>query len=209
MLLNNFRKLITFGYYGAFTNVLGSSVNKINFLNRGTESSCVNSYIPCVIYNFNYNATTASNNYTQELTTYSWKDVLSTSTSSTTSSTSSSRYNGFTIFVGTGETTPTAEDYKLDTPVELDVLDASCYHFENGMTVVSRTFQNNTESDVTIKEIGVYIFAHGGNTASHPCVMIARTVLDTPITIPVGDVHTFSYKIDFSQIQFAEADEVE
>lgn len=78
----------------------------------------------------------------------------------------------------------------------------------------TRIFQNITGSEVTIKEIGLYLFRSNccayenylmpaGNV---PIVMLGRKVLETPITLADGECYTFSYTIDMNKISFAEAD---
>ena len=115
------------------------------------------------------------------------------------------RYNGFVLFVGTGDTPPTPDDYKLENAVELGVLTASCIHYANGRTIVSREFFNNTDENVTIKEIGCYIFTN--SNPHQPLVMIARRVLPNPVVIPDGQNYAFTYTIDTSRISFEEADD--
>lgn len=116
--------------------------------------------------------------------------------------------NGFTIFVGTGNAAVTANDYSLNTPVTLDVTAASCTTNANGIVTTSRTFENNTGSSVTIREIGLYIFRQHTEFSGTliPVVMIGRKVLDTPVTIPNGEQRTFEYVIDMNHISFSDLD---
>ena len=133
------------------------------------------------------------------MTSYNWNMVVSTAVDSTVAPIPNLLYNGFVLFVGDGITEPAATDYKLTNAIELDVASASCIHNANGKTYVARTFTNNTGADVTIKELGCYLFASnvaGKNATPIPIVMIGRTVLDTPVTIANGDSQTFTYVIE-------------
>ena len=149
---------------------------------------------------YNYSPNVGSNNYTSEQKTYAWTGI----TGARCNSDLYVRYNGFVLFVGTGDTPPTPDDFKLENAVELGVLTASCIHYANDRTIVSREFFNNKGEDVTIKEIGCYIFAN--TSPNQPLIMIARKVLPNPVVIPEGQNYTFTYTIDTSQISFAEAD---
>ena len=158
----------------------------------------------CVTRSFNYITTTASNGFVDEQAKYGWKDIVCNSSSWA----ATDRYNGFTLFLGSGDTPVTPEDYKLENAVILDVTAASCYQEPNGKIIVSRTFKNNTEEAVTIKEAGCYLFAQIPNAQYYaPVVMIARKVLKTPVIIPVGEIYTFNYSIDMSRISFEEIDD--
>lgn len=221
MLVNNFKQLISFSD-GNFTDVAGNAVAVENFLMPGMSAGTSTNRAANGFNNlsqtrhYNYNSTTASNSYVDEQTSYTWYNVVSTFADNATTMNNSTtnagfRKNGFTMFVGTGDTAVTADDYKLDTPVTLDVLNASCVHNSDNTTVITRTFQNNTGNDVVIKEKGIYVFASqsgnsGLSSGGVPVVMIGRKVLDTPVTIPNGGAYTFTTTIDMSQITFSEAD---
>ena len=201
MLLNNFKLLFQFYPDNTFVNVLGDTVYKGNILAGQPDADRYNghcNYASNLLYNYNPNV--GSNNYTSEQKTYAWTGI----TGARCNSDLYGRYNGFVLFVGTGDTPPTPDDYKLENAVELGVLTASCIHYANGRTIVSREFFNNKDEDVTIKEIGCYIFAN--ISPNQPLVMIARKVLPTPVIIPDEQHYMFTYTIDTSQISFAEAD---
>ena len=203
MLVNNFKQLLYFGNATNFKDVLG---NPSSIICPAPDEAALNGHVTAgITRSFNYNSTAASNSYVSEQTSYTWIGVVNNQGGSATGSTQRNM-NGFTIFVGTGDTAVTANDYKLDTPVTLDVLSASCIQNADGTIVVARTFQNNTGSDVVIKEKGLYIFMTRVNNSQIPVVMIGRKVLDTPVTIPDGGAYTFTTTIDMSQITFSEAD---
>lgn len=196
MILDNFKPLISFRTTGTFKNVLGNNVNKSDMLAGQQNNNIYNSHEnKGSNLQYNYSATTASNSYTNEQTSYNWNYVVKYSGSG---SEPQHWGNGFTLFVGSGTTAPTAQDYKLETPLTLDVVSASCVAQDNEKVSVIRTFQNNTESDVTVNEVGCYLFIIKG--ADTPVVMIGRKVLESGITIPSGDIYTFTYVIDMSNI---------
>ena len=158
---------------------------------------------------FNYNTTTGSNNYINEQEKYQWNTVVNQGANSTITTADSMGANGFTLFVGTGDNAVSSSDYCLNSPIALEVQAAACtvQGEYNEKIVTSRTFRNNTEAEVTIKEVGLYIFQSKGNPSyKQPHVMIGRKVLETPVVIPVNDSYTFNYTIDMSQISFSEAD---
>lgn len=200
MLNNNFKKLLFFGNKGSFTNVLNNSVTLADMV-TATASYTTNNHTNLGTgRSFNYTTTLSSNTLTQELTTYPWHGITTTSSNDNMYE----KHNGFTLFVGSGTTAPTVNDYKLDTPVELDVLAASCYQNEDGKVITTRTFYNNTGSSVTLNEIGLYLFKPAKNAAgssgTQPIVMLGRKVFNNPVTIAAGDSYTFTYTVDMSDI---------
>lgn len=117
---------------------------------------------------------------------------------STSVPTSSFVFQGSKIYLGTGNVTPTIDDYKLsgELVTGLTSQEKSVAANNNSITF-SATATNNTESPVTIKEIGL-----GGDTiGTTACViLLTRDVLATPVTLNVGDSKTFSITIDFRSL---------
>ena len=134
-------------------------------------------------------------------------------TSTNNEGSTNKRQNGFTLFVGNGTAEPKADDYKLESPLVLNVSQSSCIELNNNKITVSRSFINNTDENVTVSEIGCYLFATNSwsnsvNSSEYiPIVMIGRKVLKNPVTILTGELYTFNYTIDMSQISFGEADD--
>lgn len=107
-------------------------------------------------------------------------------------------FAGAQIFLGTGNTAPTIDDYKLSgeliTGLTSQVQNTSA---TNNSITFSATATNNTDAPVTIKEIGL----GGYKSASGACVvLLTRDVLATPVTLNVGDSKTFSITIDFRSL---------
>ena len=234
MLTNNFRNLMSFYLDNDYKDVLGDTrKGESIFGGIGTNQNydttvtgggigLINGYqFKGSNRSFNYDANPNTNSFTNEQTTYRWQGVLATiRTSGTGTKYTSQMATGFVLFVGdnNNDESPIAEtvadtDWKLRHPVELDVTAAACTSLSSHKTYVSRTFANNTENDVVIKEIGCYIFTEftqdtNVQPLSKPIVMIGRKVLSNPVTIPVGEQRTFTYVIDMSKLSFEEADGV-
>ena len=117
---------------------------------------------------------------------------------STDITTSQFVFQGCEIYLGTGNVTPTIDDYKLsgELVTGLTSQEKSTTANNNSCTF-SAIATNNTKSPVTIKEIGL-----GGYPPNSPgCVfLLTRDVLTTPVTLNVGDSKTFSITIDFRSL---------
>lgn len=117
---------------------------------------------------------------------------------STSAPTSNTQFSGCEIYLGTGNVTPTINDYKLSgelvTGLTSQSQDTSA---TNNSITFSAIATNNTESPVTIKEIGL----GGYNNGVTPfVVLLTRDVLATPVTLNTGDSKTFSITIDFRSL---------
>lgn len=117
---------------------------------------------------------------------------------SITLTTANFNFTGSEIYLGTGNVTPTIGDYKLsgDLITGLTSQEQKTTATNNSITF-SAIATNNTESPVTIKEIGLggYFSGTGGFV-----VLLTRDVLATPVTLNVGDSKTFSITIDFRSL---------
>ena len=119
-----------------------------------------------------------------------------------TNSTSGIGYysNTIAMLVGTGTTSPTKDDYKLEAQIELESRRDICYFNPSGKLVLARDFRNNTEGSVSINELGIYLVCcHHGTSTSNQSVntfLIAREVLESPVTLAVGDSEFFTYTIN-------------
>ena len=105
------------------------------------------------------------------------------------------------VAVGSGTTNPTADDYCLEQVVNsLTVLSSTnsgnrtASYEDNYMHSCSRTYKNNTNSPITISEIGAitpFKNYSGGNMGTF---LFAREVI-TPVTIQPGATYTFSITV--------------
>lgn len=121
------------------------------------------------------------------------------------------------IILGSGNTNPTIDDYKLEN-CNLDYSVSEYKQSYNSLTQianVSITIVSNVDSN-TVREIGVYTMntdwnaETGKNRASivtsdtsdykNCCCMIARSVLDNPITLEANKPYTFTYTIDYGRM---------
>jgi len=109
------------------------------------------------------------------------------------------------VWIGSGNTPATENDYFLETPITSgcsgNITQDSIYDAETN-TVKTRlviTITNNSSSDITINEIcKTDIFptatVKGANTNSgRKGVMIDRSVLESPVTIPAGTAGVIYY----------------
>lgn len=116
---------------------------------------------------------------------------------STSITTSRFVFQGCEIYLGTGNVTPTIDDYKLSGELVTGLTSQGKSTTANNNSITfSAIATNNTESPVTIKEIGL-----GGYYNNPDCaVLLTRDVLTTPVTLNTGDSKTFSITIDFRSL---------
>lgn len=105
--------------------------------------------------------------------------------------------NGGVIF-GTGTTPPTIDDYKLESEIISTISGSASVtptFDDTGMTLTAIYALTNTGSaDITIGEIG--LIASGMSSQDwYLKMLLERTVLDTPLTIPAGDIGKVTYTI--------------
>lgn len=107
-------------------------------------------------------------------------------------------FSGCQIYLGTGNVTPTIDDYKLSGELVTGLTSQNqSTTINNNSITFSAIATNNTESPVTIKEIGLGGFL----TGTTACVfLLTRDVLPTPVTLNTGDSKTFSITIDFRSL---------
>lgn len=117
---------------------------------------------------------------------------------STSISTSNVNFSGCEIYLGTGNVTPTIDDYKLlgELVTGLTSQGQSTTANNNSITF-SAIATNNTDAPVTIKEIGLGGYFSGSTPF---VVLLTRDVLPTPVTLNVGDSKRFSITIDFRSL---------
>lgn len=97
------------------------------------------------------------------------------------------------IAVGNRNTAPTVNDYTLGGEITgLSNIGTFVNNGANGFTI-SATITNTTNSDVTIKEYGLY----GYQTADARWTMLTRTVLDSPLTLAPGEIVTITINLGF------------
>ena len=97
------------------------------------------------------------------------------------------------VYFGTGDTPPTLDDYKLSGDVISGIsasVDIVCtdgnIDSEYAEIKIVYTVTNSNGEEITIKEVAL---------ATSSAIMIDRTVLDTPVTIPAGGIGQVTYTI--------------
>lgn len=107
-------------------------------------------------------------------------------------------FTGCQIYLGTGNVTPTIDDYKLSGELVTGLESQQQRTTANNNSIrFSAIATNNTESPVTIKEIGLGGYYSSGTSF---VVLLTRDVLATPVTLNTGDSKTFSITIDFRSL---------
>lgn len=103
------------------------------------------------------------------------------------------------IYLGTGNVTPTIDDYKLSGELITSLVSQNLNTTVNNNSIIfSAIATNNTENPVTIKELGLGGYYNTGNISF--VILLTRDVLATPVTLNTGDSKTFSITIDFRSI---------
>lgn len=109
---------------------------------------------------------------------------------------------------GTGTTPPTLDDYKMESVITsgFTVLSSALIQSqEDGKYIHDRVYslKNNTENDMTISEIGLFSRVLNGSSTSagYKYVLMFRTVLDNPVTIPPGVAKVVTLRMTFNQSQ--------
>lgn len=112
------------------------------------------------------------------------------------------------IAVGSGDTPASEDDYNLEsiiTGLSATNTTGGSYDSENNKFIMysDYTISNNTGEAVVIKEIGRFATAYtsstkGGTASSNATsVLVDRTVLDEPVTIPDGEAGVVRYSFEY------------
>lgn len=103
---------------------------------------------------------------------------------------------------GIGTTPATVNDYKLENKIVTGIKVAYPSSVTTEQTdshiLWTVTFGVTASVEVTISEIGLKSRAVTGDGGSSSTVLVDRTVLDTPITIPAGQSKQITYTIRFN-----------
>lgn len=109
------------------------------------------------------------------------------------------------IVAGSGVTPPTEDDYNIETPISLNYTSVPVEALSldnNGNPLVTLTIQatNNSNTTITISELGYFVGVgcndtSGAASSTVRSILIDRTVLDTPVTIPADGSATITYTL--------------
>lgn len=98
-------------------------------------------------------------------------------------------WDGIYLLIGSGNSEESINSYKLDSVIsnytcisQMHTLDTE---FNNNLLTVVRTIQNTSTEEFTIKEVGLFAANY----------MVARELLETPVTIQPGEKYTLSMTI--------------
>lgn len=100
------------------------------------------------------------------------------------------------LVVGSGTTAPTSADYVMESEISsLTVVSSSnsgnrspISYAQDYIHSCSKTYKNSTANPITVSEVGIYI----SNVNNIGTFLIAREVLETPVTIAPGKTYSFS-----------------
>ena len=110
-------------------------------------------------------------------------------------------YNLF-MQVGTGTTEPTINDYALNTPFlgTGDTMDISTNNrTDTGWKIkASYTAHNTTSSEITITEAGIGKRIQIASSISENRYLLAKVLLDNPVTIPPNESRTICLDWDLT-----------
>lgn len=113
------------------------------------------------------------------------------------------------VAFGSDSTPPTENDYTLGhqvTGITVNTPSIVTYNDTTNFCYVARldyVISNDSGADVTIAEIGLFNKFHAAETrgdsptnasSNYACILIDRTALDTPVTIPSGSAATIRYE---------------
>ena len=107
-------------------------------------------------------------------------------------------FSTYGFCLGRGSTPATKEDYKLEDMItsglsRIAFSTATNWYDDGAEKIWSYTMQNTSDADITICEIGKIGRFYSGGKNYH--VLVDRTVLNTPITIPAGETKVLSHSI--------------
>jgi len=108
----------------------------------------------------------------------------------------------FGILFGSGTTSVSLTDYRLESILGIDVLDYGATTLHRARTVNNRAIVEITRSatakvNVTVSEVGLAV-NHFDFTQAHRFFLLARTVLSTPISLSAGQILTWYYRLRIS-----------
>lgn len=118
----------------------------------------------------------------------------------------SSNYGGgLFVHIGTGDTEPAFDDYDMTLNSSLTAIAHSYNDTTASSThdMISRTstYRNDGNAPITVKEVAIVGFISSNITSisnvydKSKMILFARSVLETPITIGVGEAYAFTYAI--------------
>jgi hypothetical protein len=109
------------------------------------------------------------------------------------------------VYFGSGATPAAKSDYTLEAPItsglsvtNQDVFTAKDLSDGSMEWSCSYVLQNTTSESITIREIGI-VTPVGLNSSNYYCILMERSVLSNPVTIPAGEAYLLTYKITIAR----------
>lgn len=100
------------------------------------------------------------------------------------------------ILLGSGTTPPTIDDYKMESLISSGFSTTVGVSLDdNNDAVHIITVTNTSDGDIVVGEVGYSGVAYSGAGSGMYIVLMDRTVLDSPVTIPAGGVGKITYTI--------------
>ena len=108
----------------------------------------------------------------------------------------------FAVAIGSGDTPPTVDDYKLQNAItanlnagQTSISAGTSYSGASSMVLTQPIINNNSEA-ITVREVGIFTYGYnfGGIRA-----LLTRDVIN-PVTIQPGERKVFVVSIDFTQM---------
>lgn len=111
----------------------------------------------------------------------------------------------YTLFIGSGTTQPTIDDYKLESCIVEYTRKQESMYFDAKNLQCQVTLVIEPIIPLTISEVGCYArCARGYSTTdgsnTNQLTLIDRKVLETPLVLNAGDISTLTYTIDFRNL---------
>ena len=107
---------------------------------------------------------------------------------------------GLSVFCGSGTTAPTEDDITLAEPLALNYIEGSISATDIVKTI-TYVVQNDNETPVTIRELGLCFTVHPNNTSAlNGHYLLNRKILDTPIEVAVGEQAVITFTTDTTNI---------
>lgn len=128
--------------------------------------------------------------------TTQWAAIALASALSDTLKTTSGTNNSSWLVIGTGTGAVSENDYCLfNEASNCTCVSAASSTTSNLTKSYTATFQNNSESDVTITETGIVGYVYIYN--NYFTILLEHTLLETPVIIPAGETRTITYVWSF------------
>lgn len=106
---------------------------------------------------------------------------------------------GIRLLLGSGSTPATPDDVNLESTISAYQVVSQTHQLNNGygstILTINRLVKNNTESDISISEMGLFTTASYYGYGSGAAFLLAREVLPEPVTLHPGEKHTFTMTI--------------